>query len=320
MSGDNGNTGNFSAGPPCALFAHTGFVVTTTRYNCVYITMRITSWLLLLCLVHGEQISKRSSSALLRQRRRILDMDILMAISNKKDTQQRSLKKSQEDDCNTGDYLMDLFHCGGDKEMSMSMAVPSASPPTIPLPPVAPVPTISITFEPTTAPFALCRSQDRSQAIVAAIRKEFPDPNGEAIDWLIFQDPAQLDPCTDDLLQRYALVSFYFQTNGASWTDNAQWLSAASECSWTGISCTANDSVQILSLRKYGSSYHPLLLAHHNFISWQQSRGTIPWRVATAHRSRSIECLSERTFGNHPRSDGIDVTRQFRRGRKRFDR
>lgn len=218
-------------------------------------------------VVHGDESVVSKST--LRQRRRMLDMDALLeqVLPTIPMIEQRSLKKSKgekkKNDCNTGDYLTDLFDCNT-FDLSMSMMAPQ---PSVVLPPVAPsvpsIPTIPIAIAPTSAPFAMCRAQDRSQAVLTTIRQGYPNANtGEAIDWLIFQDPKQLDPCTDDLLQRYAIASLYYSTGGASsWSNTAQWLSGSSECFWNGISCDATESVTSISLRTY---HHIILYVCNN--------------------------------------------------------
>jgi Leucine-rich repeat (LRR) protein len=60
-----------------------------------------------------------------------------------------------------------------------------------------------------------------------------PDsPQSLALDWL-FQDPYYNFYSTSKLLQRYALVTFYFALNGHMWPNNEDWLSyEVDECLW----------------------------------------------------------------------------------------
>jgi hypothetical protein len=150
--------------------------------------------------------------------------------------------------------------------------VPFPSRPTIPIVVPAPLPP----NVPTTAPYKACRALDRSQAVLNALRSQDPTlpatTSGPALDWIIFQDPAMIDPCTigdddsdghtsgDDndptlllLTQRYALAAFYYATNGPNWKANDMWLSGTSECSWLGVTCdlssTRGNIVTELALR-----------------------------------------------------------------------
>src|SRR5262245_9813179 len=45
-----------------------------------------------------------------------------------------------------------------------------------------------------------------------------------------------------------ALVAFYTNTNGASWTDHTDWLETDTPCSWYGVSCESGTNVTKLEL------------------------------------------------------------------------
>ena len=56
------------------------------------------------------------------------------------------------------------------------------------------------------------------------------------------------------LLQRYALASLFYTTDGPRWTKTDSWLSAADECFWyttaeSGIFCDSNGNVMEINLR-----------------------------------------------------------------------
>jgi hypothetical protein len=83
-------------------------------------------------------------------------------------------------------------------------------------------------------------------------------PQGKAGFWLLNADPASVDPCTyPTLLQRYALATLYFATEGDNWIDNAEWLLGEHECNWTKVSCDETLETTDLML---GTS---ILDAHH---------------------------------------------------------
>jgi len=67
-------------------------------------------------------------------------------------------------------------------------------------------------------------------------------PEELALDWLMHGDPLELSVDSDNdrfrLRQRYALLTFYFATNGPSWTQNDNWLVKNDECTWYGITCS----------------------------------------------------------------------------------
>lgn len=114
-------------------------------------------------------------------------------------------------------------------------------------------------MEPTTTPFAICNSGPRELALVSIIQAISPistvdpsTPQGQALQWITFDDPAQIDPCTyPDVAQRYAMATFYFATDGANWMSSENWLSAESECDWMGVTCNDDGQVTEFALRKY---------------------------------------------------------------------
>jgi hypothetical protein len=55
--------------------------------------------------------------------------------------------------------------------------------------------------------------------------------------------------------QRYGLVTFYFSTNGAEWTDSVGWLTESSECEWFGIACNSDGLVDEFAMRKWKLSH-----------------------------------------------------------------
>ena len=91
-------------------------------------------------------------------------------------------------------------------------------------------------------------------------------PQGQAFDWMLNMDPVfEDDPCYYPTTeQRYGLLTIYFSTNGAQWTNNTEWLGDSSECTWAGVVCSGDTDdrrklqmtrgrVYKLNLRKYQS-------------------------------------------------------------------
>jgi len=65
-------------------------------------------------------------------------------------------------------------------------------------------------------------------------------PESLALQWLVLEDPLQLDP-TDaaqqfQLTQRYALATLWFNSD-FTWAEETNWLNE-DECTWLGITCT----------------------------------------------------------------------------------
>jgi hypothetical protein len=81
-------------------------------------------------------------------------------------------------------------------------------------------------------------------------------PQYRARQWLLFRDGENKRTITEDgLVQRYALITFYFSTGGEeAWKEN-NWLKG-NECDgtfWRGLSCNSEGEVRALFFGKFGS-------------------------------------------------------------------
>jgi hypothetical protein len=83
-------------------------------------------------------------------------------------------------------------------------------------------------------------------------------PQSQARKWLLFEDILWLSPIStftsERIIQRYALATFYFSTDGPnSWKDN-NWMKG-DECKgdfWDGISCNENNEIRAIAFGKSG--------------------------------------------------------------------
>jgi hypothetical protein len=150
------------------------------------------------------------------------------------------------------------------------VAIPTPAPSTATEPPVATAPPTSVLAFPTRAPvvptempavptetpslspFTVCNAKPRDEAFLSILEditsaSLLNDPNtaqGFAYEFLVSQDPANVDPCTYPTVeQRYAAVTFFRSTNGPDWTNPTGWLTAANECNWYGVRCDGNDGL-----------------------------------------------------------------------------
>jgi hypothetical protein len=117
-----------------------------------------------------------------------------------------------------------------------------------------------------------------------------------ALQWLVHEDPLQLHPKQDAerLLQRYALVSFYYASN--DWKDETNWLDVTNECTWYGVVCDTNSkkssetspSMVVVALEfsnnGYGGTIPPDLTLLNHLTSLQLANNpitgtieSIPW-------------------------------------------
>ena len=137
---------------------------------------------------------------------------------------------------------------------------PPTEPPT-PQPVVQPTksPTEEPTAKPITAPtsqptdFELeCEDMPREEVMLETLSKHTPEeelldagtPQGMAFEWLLENDAANVDPCTDTTVaQRYALATIYFATEGVNWSNSLGWLSGIEECSWQHVICDDDTAV-----------------------------------------------------------------------------
>jgi Leucine-rich repeat (LRR) protein len=67
-------------------------------------------------------------------------------------------------------------------------------------------------------------------------------PQSQAREWLV-SDSVSVEASVDQVLQRFALVTLYFSTNGATWAPST-WL-VGQECGWHGIECNSENIVSL---------------------------------------------------------------------------
>jgi hypothetical protein len=156
-----------------------------------------------------------------------------------------------------------------------------------------------VTFAPTTYRESLGIEEQIAVLLGASKLTNATSPHYKALQWILHDDPLQLPKTATNLVQRFILVLFYFQTtqNGPWRTCNPalldnethvcdfltlrwvfpelafdtipanRWLSLAHECTWAGVDCEA-DVVIDLKLGKYTvqdqGSPHVALIAIKN--------------------------------------------------------
>jgi hypothetical protein len=72
-------------------------------------------------------------------------------------------------------------------------------------------------------------------------------PQNKALIWLSNNTDLNLYSNATKI-QRYALATLFFSTNGNSWLSKAYWRRNRDECEWDAVSCDDNDSIDGLSL------------------------------------------------------------------------
>jgi hypothetical protein len=66
--------------------------------------------------------------------------------------------------------------------------------------------------------------------------KSTASPQSKAMEWLE-NDPNLGNFSDEKRIQRYALATLFYSTNGDKWTENEFWLSESEECRWIGVTC-----------------------------------------------------------------------------------
>ncbi|CAB9507479.1 Leucine Rich Repeat [Seminavis robusta] len=145
-------------------------------------------------------------------------------------------------------------------------------------------------------------------------------PKFKALDWIVFEDPLQLNPDASNLPQRFIVVLTHFQTSQESdWLDcgrsktanvetcwiqiggseslSSRWLTGAHECQWAGIYCDGEKNITQLQLSNNGLN-GPLFteIVSLPALEWlvligNQLTGTIP-SIYGSFRSLSSLVLS----------------------------
>ena len=83
--------------------------------------------------------------------------------------------------------------------------------------------------------------------------KDHSSPQHAAYGWLLQDTKQNLNLPNDRILQRYALATLYYSTNGDSWSVSNNWLSSQNECTWytsfVGYVCDSENHYMELDLQ-----------------------------------------------------------------------
>ena len=142
--------------------------------------------------------------------------------------------RDSSDDLDYANLLQEVF--GQQQSMSMPTLAPSQD---------GLEPTPPVTAFPTSPPSPLsCSDLPRTEALLQALSTVTEEellldgetPQGMAFMWLL--DETSSDPCDPEaIVQRYAVGTLYYATQGDNWKQRQGWLSSASECEWQHVKC-----------------------------------------------------------------------------------
>lgn len=109
--------------------------------------------------------------------------------------------------------------------------------------------------EPPTDDIVLCETPAGRRADIVRIARRISGNNEQeyALNWLL-NDDTETNACNgeDDVIERYALATFFNATNGADWENNNGWLTKFPICeAWFGVICDNNGRISTVNIRKY---------------------------------------------------------------------
>jgi hypothetical protein len=73
-------------------------------------------------------------------------------------------------------------------------------------------------------------------------------PQNLAFNWMVMNNTNPKTLSNETIIQRYALATLYYSTNGDIWDESPSWLDNGEECSGWGVTCTETDAVSELDL------------------------------------------------------------------------
>mmetsp|Transcript_9768 Transcript_9768/g.21754 ORF Transcript_9768/g.21754 Transcript_9768/m.21754 type:complete len:712 (-) Transcript_9768:419-2554(-) len=185
---------------------------------------------------------------------------------------------------------------------------PAISPTLSPLTEPSTFPSVKLTLPPTS--FHEARSSRITDLIVRVSKESsmsteplFIDgtPQSSSLFFLLHTDPMQVNPFMEKkVIQRYALISFYYSTLGGEWIISNFWLSDKDECQWYGVTCNDENSVVELKLDE------------------NELKGTLPDTLGLFFDLENLNIDDNRVSGSIPSSIGnlkkivaIDVDTNF---------
>ncbi len=149
---------------------------------------------------------------------------------------------------------------GDDSAVSLPSPPPTFIPPTLPI--IAPVlpssasPTGVATSFPSSPPTV--EQVPWSSYVIGLISTRSPhsfaelddpsSPQYQGLKWISLDLSEGAGYDSNQSLQRWAMATLYFATQGESWSDNTAWLTTSHECNWYGASCDESYHLTALDL------------------------------------------------------------------------
>ena len=179
--------------------------------------------------------------------------------------------------------------------------------------------TPSTTLDPTPAPTSLQRDSVISliqSRIASTSFSNASSPQNQALDWILTDPYSSYELSDDRLVQRFALATFYYSTDGDEWTnhDVDQWLNSTNECLWdaNNIFCSPASAVQGLDLDlSYGLlgripiELGPLTQISRLDLSTNQLTGSLPSELGLLTQLSELFLEDNQLTGSLPSELGL---------------
>jgi len=109
-------------------------------------------------------------------------------------------------------------------------------------------------------------------------------PQQQALDWIVKEDPANLDPNHRAAMDRYGLAVLYFALGEYGWRQGENWLSGRGICSWQGIVCAPKEQEASAetNYEPYMTTYDEDTFVMGIHLKGNGMKGMIPGELGTA--------------------------------------
>lgn len=176
--------------------------------------------------------------------------------------------------------------------------------------------TVGLTRSSSPSPTVYIPAIDRLQGALPGFAIESlqrqASPQSQALAWLSSESAFEHYDL-QQLVQRFALATFYYATQGDRWTNNFNWLSDSHECSWyqakpmIASHCADGTTYRSLSIRSNSLNgtipEEVALLSELEMLSLSQNpdlHGQVPTSLAILLRLTQLRLTSNRLTGNFP--------------------
>jgi len=132
-------------------------------------------------------------------------------------------------------------------------------------------------------------------SVSGGVMMDTGSPQNRALIWILYQDGMNLSHESPNLVQRYAMMVFYYSMSGEEWRNNDGYGTDKHECDFYGVECVSSSKVIKIDLNQ------------NNLV------GKIPQEIGSLRRLIELKCSFNRISGGIPSSIGALTKLQFLR-------